>query len=97
MIFSPNFRAENKIIKGEIIEIKPSRAFFKDDGDFGFVTNIKLQIKDDEKQITVWNKKVKEIQKLKRGDSIKIENIDIRQKNGKEELHVNNKGVIKKL
>jgi replication factor A1 len=88
---------ENKIIQGQIIEIEPSRAFFKDNGDFGFVTNIILQLKDDKKQITIWNKKVKEIQKLKQGDKIKIENIDIKQKNGKEELHVNDKGIIKKL
>jgi len=89
--------SENKVFQGTLIEIEPTRAFFKDDGEFGFVTNIKLQTKDDVKQITVWDQKVKEIQKLKQGDSIEIENIDIRQKNGNEELHVNNKGVIKKL
>ena len=89
--------SENKVMQGKLIEIEPTRAFFKDDGEFGFVTNIKLQTKDDVKQITIWAEKVKEIQKLKQGDSIEIENIDIRRKNGKVELHVNNKGVIKKL
>lgn len=89
--------SENRVIKGKLIEIEPTHAFFKDDGEFGFVTNIKLETKDDVKQITIWNEKVKEIQKLKQGDSVEIENIDIRQKNGDEELHVNSKGVIKKL
>ena len=88
---------EDNILRGKIIEIEPTRAFFKDDGEFGFVTNIKLETKDDVKQITIWGEKVKEIQKLKQGNSIEIENIDIKQKNGKEELHVNSKGVIKKL
>ena len=88
---------ENKVIKGKLIEIEPTRAFFKDDGEFGFVTNIKLETKDDVKQITIWGEKVKEIQRLKQGDALEIENIDIKQKNGKEELHVNSKGVIKKL
>ena len=88
---------ENKVTKGKLIRIEPTRAFFKDNGEFGFVTNIKLETKDGTKQITVWDKKVKEIQKLKQGDTIEIENINLKQNNGKEELHVNSKGVIKKL
>lgn len=88
---------EDNVLRGKIIKIEPTRAFFKDNGEFGFVTNIKLETKVDVKQITIWGEKVKEIQKLKQGNSIEIENIDIKQKNGKEELHVNNKGVIKKL
>ena len=88
---------EDNVLRGKIIKIEPTRAFFKDNGEFGFVTNIKLEAEYNVKQIAIWDEKVKEIQKLKQGDSIKIENIDIRQKNGKEELHVNSKGVIKKL
>ncbi len=89
--------SENKKIKGKVIQIEPTRAFFKDNGEFGFVTNIKVETKDDVKKITIWDKKVKEIQKLNQGDPIELENIDIRKKNGKEELHINSKGAIKKL
>ncbi|MCK5636288.1 MAG: hypothetical protein KAH91_02625 [Thermoplasmatales archaeon] len=89
--------SEDSLIKGKVIEIEPTRAFFKDDGEFGFVTNIKLENKDEVKQITIWGDKVKEIQKLKKGDTIAIEDVDIRQKNGITELHLNSKGVIKKL
>jgi replication factor A1 len=88
---------ENKVIRGKIIEIEPTRAFFKDNGEFGFVTDVKLETKEGIKQITVWDEKVKDIQKLKKGNSIEIKDIDIRQKNGKKELHVNSKGVIKKI
>jgi replication factor A1 len=88
---------ERKTIKGKIVKIEPTRAFFKDDGKFGFVTNINLETQKDIKQITVWGEKVKEIQKLKQGDSIEIKDIDAREKNGVKELHVNSKGVIKKL
>jgi replication factor A1 len=89
--------SKNNVIKGKIIEIQPTRAFFKDNGEFGFVTDIRLETKDGIKQITVWDEKVKDIQKLKQGNSVEIEDIDIRQKNGKEEFHINSKGVIKKL
>lgn len=88
---------ENKVIRGKIIEIEPTRAFFKDNGEFGFVTDIKLETEEGIKQITVWDEKVKDIQKLKKGNSIEIKDIDFRQKNGKKELHVNSKGVIKKI
>ena len=83
--------------KGKIINIEPTRAFFKDNGEFGFVTNINLEEDGKIKQITIWGEKVKDIQRYKKGDLIEIENIDIRKKDGKQELHVNNHGVISKL
>ena len=95
--FTGKRTSKSKEIKGELIEVEPTRAFFKDSGEFGFVTNIK--IKDDEgiKQLAIWDEKVKEIQHFKQGDLIIIENFDMRQKNGKNELHVNGKSIIKKL
>ena len=89
--------SEDSLIKGKVIEIEPTRAFFKDDGEFGFVTSIKLEKENEVKQITIWGEKVKEIQKLKKGDNVVIEDVDVRQKNGTKELHVNSRGVIKKL
>ena len=88
---------KNDKIIGKIIEIDPTRAFFRDDGEFGFVTNIKLDIGDEKKLITVWGEKVKEIQKLKKGEKIEIKNFSFKTYNGKEEIHLNSKGVIKKI
>jgi len=48
------------------------------------------------KQLVIWDEKVKEIQRFKQGDSLIIENFDMRQKNGNKEIHVNGKGTIKK-
>jgi len=84
-------------IKGKLIKIEPTKAFFKDNGEFGFVTNIEIKTNTGEKKITIWGDKVKEIQKLKEGNSIEIQNFDIKQKNGREEVHLNSKGTIKKL
>jgi hypothetical protein len=84
-------------VKGKLIEIEPTRAFFRDNGDFGFVTKIKLETNQDIKQVTVWDEKVKEIQKIKKGSHIEISDIDIREKNGDKELHINSKGIIKKI
>lgn len=85
---------DKKEIKGTLVEIEPTHAFFKDNGEFGFVTNIKIKDRNSIKQLTVWDKKVKEIQNFKPGNLIKIENISIIQKNGKEETHVNGKSNI---
>jgi len=84
-------------IKGEIIDVQPSKAFFRDDGEFGFVTKLKLKTDDDTKEITIWDEKVKEIQKYEEGDKIEISNIDNRKKNGVVELHLNGRGKIQKI
>ena len=91
-----NLENEN-IFEGEIINIQPTRAFFKNNGEFGFVTNVSIKSKNDEVEIIVWDEKVKEIKKFKIGDVLRIENIDKRQKNGNLELHLNGTGKIKKL
>jgi replication factor A1 len=87
----------DKIIKGKLVVKEPSRAFFKDDGEFGFVTTIYLDTKDGRKKITVWDKQVKEIQKIKNGTQIELSDVDIKSKNDKTELHLNGRGTIKKL
>jgi replication factor A1 len=91
-----NLENEN-IFEGKIISIQPTRAFFKYTGEFGFVTNINMKSKSEDIEITVWDEKVKEINKYKIGDVLRIENIEKRQKNGILELHLNGTGKIKKL
>jgi replication factor A1 len=88
---------KNKEVKGTLIEIETTRSFFRDDGSFGFVANIKIKDNEGIKSLVLWDDKVKEIQSFKTGDKISINNIDLRIKNGKKTLHVNGKGVIKKL
>ena len=90
-------KSENNIIKGKLVEVEPTRAFFKDNGEFGFVTNMALEINGSIKQITVWGEKVKEIQKLKPGDTLEIDNVSTKQNNGKEEIHLNSKGAFRKI
>jgi len=95
--FTNKLTTDITLIKGTLIEVEGTRAFFKDDGKFGFVTTIK--IKDDEgvKQLTIWNEKVKEIQQFNVGDTLEIHDIDMRQKDGTMEIHVNGRGTIKKV
>ncbi len=88
---------KNIVIKGKLVDVEPTKAFFKDNGDFGFVAKIKIETKEGIKQVIIWDQKVKEIQKIKKGDYLKIENADIKKISDIKELHVNSNGVITKL
>lgn len=89
--------SDENSIEGKIFEIEPSKAFFRDNGEFGFVTNIKIKTKNEVKKITLWDEKVREIQKYRVGDSIRVDNVLFKQKNGVKEIHLGNGSVIKKL
>lgn len=84
-------------ITGKIIKKEPTKAFFKDDGEFGFVTCVNIETNDGIKQITLWDKKVKEIQNFKQGEKITIKNINIKEKNGKKEIHSMSRTIIKRI
>jgi len=84
-------------IKGTLIEIEPTRTFFKDSGEIGFVTNIKIKEKNLVKNLTIWDEKVKEIRSFKKGDLLEINDIDIRNKNGKTEEHINGRSTIRRV
>lgn len=88
---------DTKKFQGKLIDIEPTRAFFRDSGEFGFVANIKIKNEKETYSLSVWGEKVKEIQAFKKGDLLEIKNVDIKQKNGSKELHLNGKGIIKKL
>lgn len=83
-------------IRGTIVEKESTRSFFKNSGEIGFVTNIKIRNEKGIQQLTIWDEKVKEIQKFKPGDTLDISNIDIRNKNNVTEMHINGRAVIKK-
>jgi replication factor A1 len=96
---SPVFdnKKDDDLIIGELKEIEPTRAFFRDSGEFGFVTNIKVKTEKKIEKITVWDEKVKEVQKLKPGDKIEIRNYTTKEKNDNKNLYINNKTTIKKI
>jgi len=94
--FTNKLPTDITMIKGTLIEVEGTRAFFKDDGKFGFVTTIKIKDNEGIKHLTIWNEKVKEIQQFNVGDILEIRDIDMRQKDGTTEIHVNGRGTIKK-
>ncbi|RLF35380.1 MAG: hypothetical protein DRM99_04730, partial [Thermoplasmata archaeon] len=84
-------------ITGRIVEIQPTRAFFRDNGELGFVTNVKLKNREGVRVVTLWGEKVKEIQGFKPGDMVELYNVELKQRNNETSFHLNKKGVIKKV
>jgi replication factor A1 len=86
---------ENEIT-GILLRKEATKSFFKDNGEFGFVTTITIKEQNSEKDITLWDRCVKDIQVCKIGDTITLSNVTRKQSQEKTELHANGNGTIKK-
>jgi replication factor A1 len=101
-IVENNYISKNKLkneksISGRILEIQPTRPFFKDNGEYGFYTSLKIKEKNQIKKLFLWDKKVKEIQNYKSGDYVILENIHYKNNNGIIENHINDSSIIKRI
>jgi len=59
--------------------------------------NSSYEVMQGEKHITIWDEKVKEIQKYKIGDQILLKNVTLKQNNGRTELHANGHCAIEQI
>lgn len=94
--FNNNQIDKSDSITGVLTHRDPTRPFFKDNGEFGFVTRITIKNAEEEIRLTIWDSKVKDIQKFKLGDRLIIKNVTKKQNNGNEEIHVNNNSIIQR-
>lgn len=83
-------------ITGVLIHKESTRAFFKDNGEVGFVTTITLTQKKKETQVTIWDNAVKDVQQCKIGETVSLKNITIKQVNNTTEYHCNGTGIIRR-
>ena len=89
--------ADGMAIKGMLVDREPTRVFFKETGEVGFVTTIKISgEKSLIRSLTVWDEKVKELQRFKVGDVIEIKRVNRRNNQENTELHVNGRSTIKR-
>jgi replication factor A1 len=83
-------------ITGILIHKESTKAFFKDDGEFGFVTTITIKEQNIKKDIILWDQCVKDIQAYKIGDGVTLKNVTKKWDNGKTEFHVSQSCSIEK-
>jgi replication factor A1 len=83
-------------ITGVLVCKEATRAFFKDDGEFGFVTTVTIEKDGHETLVTLWDQCVKAVQQFKPGDRIVLKHVTTKQSNGKKEYHINGDGIVRK-
>jgi replication factor A1 len=83
-------------ISGVLVLKEPTKAFFKDDGEFGFITTITMKEHNIKKELILWDGNVKDIQTCHIGDSITLKNVTKKWCNGKTEFHVMQNGSVEK-
>ncbi len=88
------YNGEN--LNGVLVLKEPSKAFFKDEGDIGFVTTITIREHNVKKEVVLWDHHVKEIQSFKIGDGITLKNVVKKWQNRKTEYHLLHEGCLEK-
>ena len=83
-------------ISGILFGKEATKAFFKDNGEFGFVTTVTIKEHNIKKEVKLWGHCVKEIQAYKIGDALILKNVIKKWENGKTELHLGHSGSIEK-
>ena len=83
-------------ITGVLLLKEPTKAFFKDDGEFGFVTTITMREQNIQKQLVLWDQNVKDIQTCRIGETITLKNVTKKWANSKTEFHVTQNGSVEK-
>ncbi len=83
-------------ISGVLVLKEPTKAFFKDDGEFGFVTTITMKEHNIKKELILWDHNVKDIQTCHIGDTLTLKNVTKKWCNGKTEFHVMQNGSVEK-
>ncbi len=89
-------RNNGEDITGVLVQKESTKAFFKDDGEIGFITIITIKEQNIKKHIILKDHHVKEIQAYKTGDSIKLKNVVKKWQNGKTEFYLSCQGRIEK-
>ncbi len=92
----PSRQQQSDDITGVLLLKEPTKAFFKDDGEFGFVTTITIKEQNIKKELILWDRNVKDIQTCHIGDTIILKNVTKKWMNGKTEFHVTQDGSVKK-
>lgn len=85
-------------LEGTLVRREATKAFFRETGDFGFVTTIAVQTKaGDVFPVTLWDASVKAIQQYAISDYLRFTNLASKAANGSTELHCDGTGGIQKL
>lgn len=82
---------------GRVIAVTEPREFERSDGSTGKVANLRIVDGTGQTRVVLWDEKTEEVERIKQGDAIKIENASVREGlQNTPELHLNWRGRIEK-
>ncbi|MGC9517722.1 MAG: OB-fold nucleic acid binding domain-containing protein [Methanomicrobiales archaeon] len=84
-------------IIGRVMHISNAKKFTKRNGKEGKVLNLILADDTGEIRTVFWTENIKLVKKIKEGDIIKINNVDVKDGYRSKEVHLNPRSTIKKL
>jgi hypothetical protein len=85
------------VLCGVLQSREATKAFFKDNGEFGFVTTITVKTSDGQiMPVTLWDSCVKAVQGIGLGETVKLQRVERRSVNGSMEWHVQDEGAIQR-
>lgn len=83
-------------ISGVVLDVEPARTFSKRDGSVGKVAGISIGDKTGTIRVTLWDTMAEKASDFSRGDVLKVTNGYTRERYGKLEIHVGDRGAIEK-
>jgi replication factor A1 len=83
-------------VRGVILELQPVRTFSKRDGSVGKVTNVMLGDETGRVRVTLWDDLAENVVDFVSGDVLDIKNGYTRERYGRLEVHVGNRGSLQK-
>jgi len=83
-------------VRGVILELQPVRTFSKRDGSVGKVTNVMIGDETGRVRVTLWDDLAENVVDFVSGDVLDIKNGYTRERYGRLEVHVGNRGSLQK-
>lgn len=84
-------------ITGRIMRISNAKTFTTKKGKDGKVANLMIADSSGEIRVVLWNDSIKHLKKVKEGDIVKVNNVEIKDGYRAHEAHMQNRSIIEKI
>jgi len=74
-------------VRGRVLQVSPTRTFQRKDGSVGFVANVVLEDGTGRAQLVLWDEAVRAVRSVAIGTTVTVRDAQLREKEGRLELH----------
>lgn len=84
-------------VRGRVLDTDTIRTFERDDGSEGKVSNVIVGDATGRTRITLWDERAETVERLDAGDSVEIREGSVRERDGRLEVHVGDRGAVESI